>query len=134
MPAGTRGEEEGSSGLTVVYLARHGQTPLNESGVLRGLADPPLDDVGHHQAQRLGAALGARGLSAVVASPLLRARQTAQPAADRASLEVATDPCLVDRDYGQWTGSSRDAVAAQWGSVDRVPGVESRSAVADRAV
>lgn len=134
MPAGTSAGEGESSGLTLVYLARHGQTPLNESGVLRGVADPPLDEVGHHQAQRLGAALGARGLSAVVASPLLRARQTAQPVAERASLEVATDPCLVDRDYGQWTGSSRDAVVAQWGSVDHAPGVEPRSAVADRAV
>lgn len=123
-----------SSGLTLVYLARHGQTPLNESGVLRGLADPSLDETGHHQAQRLGAALGARGLSAVVASPLLRARQTAQPVAERASLEVAADPCLTDRDYGQWTGFSRDAVVAQWGSVDHAPGVEPRSAVADRAV
>jgi glucosyl-3-phosphoglycerate phosphatase len=134
MPAGTSARKGESSGLTLVYLARHGQTPLNESGVLRGLADPPLDEAGHHQAQRLGAALGARGLSAVVASPLLRARQTAQPVAKRASLEVATDPCLTDRDYGQWTGSSRNAVVAQWGSVDHAPGVEPRSVMADRAV
>ena len=47
---------------------------------------------------------------------------------------MATDQCLVDRDYGQWTGISRDAVVAQWGSVDRAPGVEPRSAVAGRAV
>lgn len=45
---------------TLVYLARHGQTPLNESDVLRGLADPPLDEVGCQQARRLGAALGPR--------------------------------------------------------------------------
>jgi probable phosphoglycerate mutase len=32
---------------TLVYLARHGQTALNESGVLRGLLDPPLDETGH---------------------------------------------------------------------------------------
>jgi broad specificity phosphatase PhoE len=30
----------------VVYLARHGQAPLNESDVLHGLADPPLDVLG----------------------------------------------------------------------------------------
>jgi broad specificity phosphatase PhoE len=42
----------------LVYLVRHGQTPLNESGVLRGLADPPLDETGRRQAERLGAALG----------------------------------------------------------------------------
>jgi broad specificity phosphatase PhoE len=121
-------------GRTVVYLARHGQTPLNESDVLRGLADPPLDEAGRNQARRLGAALGTRGLSGVVASPLLRARQTAQPAADRAGLDVVSDPCLIDRDYGEWTGISRASVVAAWGSVDRAPGVEPRSAVRDRAV
>ena len=108
----------GSVGRALVYLARHGQTPLNESDVLRGLADPPLDEVGQQQARRLGEALGCRGLLAVVASPLLRARQTAQPVADHAGLQVMTDPCLTDRDYGPWTGVSRKAVTARWGSVD----------------
>jgi broad specificity phosphatase PhoE len=115
----------GSLGRTLVYLvylARHGQTPLNESDVLRGLADPPLDEAGQQQARRLGAALGCRGLSAVMASPLLRARQTAQPIADRAGLHVVTDPCLTDRDYGPWTGVSRHEVTARWGPVDRAPG------------
>jgi glucosyl-3-phosphoglycerate phosphatase len=121
-------------GRTVVYLARHGRTALNESGALRGLADPPLDETGQRQARRLGMALGTRQLSGVIASPLLRARQTAQPIADRAGLEVVTDPCLLDRDYGQWTGRNRESVTAEWGSVDRAPGVEPRSMVRDRAV
>lgn len=134
MAAGNPAEAGGFAGRALVYLARHGQTPLNESGVLRGLTDPPLDEAGHDQARRLAAVLGARGLCAVIASPLLRARQTAQPVADRAGLEVGTDPCLVDRDYGRWTGVSRERVAAQWGSVDQAPGVEPRSVVRDRAV
>jgi broad specificity phosphatase PhoE len=126
--------DAGSFGRTLVYLVRHGQTPLNESGVLRGLADPALDETGHRQAERLGAALGPRGLAAVIASPLLRARQTAQPVAERARLEVAIDQCLLDRDYGPWTGISRESVTDQWGSVDRAPGVEPGPAVRDRAV
>ena len=134
MAAGASGGAGQSPDRTVVYLARHGQTRLNESGVLRGLADPPLDETGQDQARRLGAALGTRRLSAVVARPLLRARQTARPVADRAGLGVVTDSCLVDRDYGQWTGTSRERVVAEWGSVDRAPGVEPRSAVRDRAV
>ena len=119
---------------TLVYLVRHGQTPLNESGVLRGLLAPPLDDVGHQQARQLGAVLGSHGLSAVAASPLRRARETAQPVADRAGLEVATDRRLVDRDYGRWAGTSRESVAARWGSVDDAPGVEPLFVVRDRAV
>jgi len=101
---------------TLVYLARHGQTALNESGVLRGLLDPPLDETGRRQAADLGASLGPRQPSLVVASPLLRARETAHPVADHAGLTVTPDGCLLDRDYGQWAGTPRDAVVAQWGA------------------
>jgi broad specificity phosphatase PhoE len=126
--------DPGSFPRTVVYLVRHGQTPLNESGVLRGLADPALDETGRGQAQRLGAALGPKGLAAVFSSPLLRARQTAKPVGERAGLEVTVDQCLLDRDYGPWTGISRESVTDRWGSVDGAPGVEPRPAVRDRAV
>src|SRR5690348_6344815 len=119
---------------TLVYLARHGQTALNESGVLRGLLDPPLDETGWRQAANLGAALGPRQPSLVVASPLLRARETAQPVADHAGLTVTPDGYLLDRDYGQWAGTPKDTVVAQWGSVDAAPGVEPRSTVRSRAV
>jgi probable phosphoglycerate mutase len=119
---------------TLVYLVRHGKTPLNESGVLQGLLDPPLDEAGHQQARRLAAALGPQMPRAVVASPLLRATQTAQPIADGAGLKVATDERLLDRDYGQWTGTDREKVIAQWGSVDNAAGVEPPGAVRDRAV
>jgi glucosyl-3-phosphoglycerate phosphatase len=119
---------------TLVYLARHGQTALNELGVLRGLLDPPLDDTGRRQAALLGQVLGPRHPSLVAASPLRRARETAQPTADRAGLTVTTDRCFIDRDYGQWAGTPKATVAAQWGSVDAAPGVEPRPAVRDRAV
>jgi broad specificity phosphatase PhoE len=123
-----------SADRTVVYLARHGQTPLNESGALRGLADPPLDEAGREQARWLGIALGPRSPSLVVASPLRRATETAQPVADQAGLPVTTDQRLIDRDYGPWTGTDKESVAARWGSVDDAPGVEPQAAVRDRAV
>jgi len=113
-----------TAGRVRVYLARHGQTPLNESGVLRGLADPLLDETGREQASKLGMVLGPRNPSLVVASPLQRAVQTAQPVADQAGLTVVRDKCLVDRDYGRWTGAPKESVIAQWGSVDNAPGVE----------
>jgi broad specificity phosphatase PhoE len=119
---------------TLVYLARHGQTALNELGVLRGLLDPPLDETGQRQAALLGKALGSLRPALVVASPLLRARETAQPVADQAGLTVTAEPSLLDRDYGRWAGTPKDAVIAQWGSVDAAPGVEPRSAVRARAL
>jgi broad specificity phosphatase PhoE len=113
-----------AAGRVLVYLARHGQTPLNESGVLRGLADPSLDETGREQASRLGAVLGPRNPSLVVASPLQRAVQTAKAVADQARLTVVTDQRLTDRDYGRWTGAPTESVIARWGSVDNAPGVE----------
>jgi broad specificity phosphatase PhoE len=121
-------------GCTRVYLARHGETPLNASGVLRGLADPALDDIGREQARRLAAALATSNPSAVVASPLRRAVQTAQPVADQAGLDVVTDQRLIDRDYGPYTGVSKETVIARWGSVDEAPGVEANPTVRERAV
>jgi broad specificity phosphatase PhoE len=134
MAATTPGDAGDPADLTLVYLVRHGQTPLNAAGVLRGLLDPSLDETGRDQARRLGAALGPARPSAVVASPLRRARQTAQPVADRAGREVATDRRLIDRDYGQWAGRSRESVATQWGCVDDAPGVEPLPVVRDRAM
>jgi broad specificity phosphatase PhoE len=128
------GQTSDAADCTVVYLARHGQTLLNESGVLRGLADPALGEAGREQARRLGTALGPRSSSLVVASPLRRAIQTAQPVADRAGLPVTTDQRLVDRDYGPWTGASEESVVARWGSVDDAPGVEPQATVRERAV
>jgi glucosyl-3-phosphoglycerate phosphatase len=119
---------------TRVYLARHGRTELNESGVLRGLLDPPLDDEGHRQAKLLGQALGPRQPALVAASPLRRARQTAQPVAECAGRLVTVDPCLTDRDYGRWAGTPKETVVAMYGTVDAAPGVEPRSAIRDRAV
>ncbi|HWU48178.1 MAG TPA: histidine phosphatase family protein, partial [Humibacter sp.] len=37
-----------------LYLARHGQTVLNAEGRLRGLANPPLNEVGQAEAAALG--------------------------------------------------------------------------------
>jgi len=131
--AATPGEAARPAGRTLVFLVRHGQTPLNESGALPGDASA-LDEAGHQQARRLAAALGPQMPRAVGASPRLRARQTAQPVAGRAGLDVATDERLLDRDYGQWTGADRGKVVGQWGSADNAPGAEPPAAVRDRAV
>jgi broad specificity phosphatase PhoE len=110
MMAAGASADTGSFRHTVIYLVRHGQTPLNEADVLRGLADPALDETGRGQAERLGAALGSRELVAVVSS-----RETAQPVAERAGLEVTVDQSLLDRDYGPWTGVSQESVIERWG-------------------
>jgi len=122
-----------TSGTTRIYLARHGQTPLNAAGVLRGRLDPPLDEVGRQEAQWLANALGGRGIAVIVASPLRRAVDTAAAVAVRAGLSVETDVRLIDREYGRWAGMSKESVEAQWGSLDDAPEVEPVEEVRARA-
>jgi broad specificity phosphatase PhoE len=60
-----------------IFLVRHGRTPLNAAGVLRGRIDTPLDDVGQAEARALGDTFRGVGLGGVVSSPLVRAYDTA---------------------------------------------------------
>lgn len=122
-----------------LVLARHGQTGLNASGVLRGHLDPPLDDVGESEAAALGDALvswlAGRPVVALRSSPLRRAVQTAEAiaAALPAPPPVESEPGLIDRDYGRWAGHRLGEVEAECGSVDQADGVEGAGAVRDRA-
>jgi len=118
----------------VVYLVRHGRTPLNEAGVLRGRIDTPLDRVGRRQARSVAEVFADVRVSAVIASPLVRARDTAAAIAAATGLPVTVDDDLADRDYGSWAGSSQTAVEAQFGSLDAAPGVEAVDEFSRRVV
>jgi len=68
-----------------LLLVRHGESAGNLEGRLQGTVDSPLTPLGRAQAARLGAWLKARGLrwNAAYASPLARARDTAQILAEK---------------------------------------------------
>lgn len=107
-----------------IYLVRHGQTALNAEGRLRGLANPPLDEVGIREAHNLADALVGSLPVRVLSSPLGRTVHSAQIIADKAGVTNTPDARFTDRDYGPWTGEIKDDVIARFGSVDAAPGVE----------
>jgi probable phosphoglycerate mutase len=81
--------------------------------------------------------------SAIVASDLLRARATAEALGRLTGIDVATDPRLRERAFGQWEGLSFEEIldrwpveAAAWRRGQDVPdvGMETRSAAAGRFV
>ena len=117
-----------------LLLARHGRTALNAEGRLRGLADPPLDEVGVQEADRLAAALVGKGFTRVLSSPLDRAVRTAAIIAAASGVPHLVDDRFNDRDYGPWTGHLKSEVVAEFGSVDAAPGVEPRAAVLERVL
>ena len=129
---GSRSDSEGAQSL--VYLVRHGRTALNAAGALRGDIDVPLDEVGQDEATALAAALAAREPRSVISSPLRRALETAEAVARRAGLVTRVDHRLSDRRYGEWAGSSVQAIVARWGSLGSAPGVEPAADVRERAL
>ncbi|MFZ6027207.1 MAG: histidine phosphatase family protein [Chloroflexota bacterium] len=98
----------------LVTLLRHGESEGNLAGVIQGQMDLPLTPGGRRQAQALGERWKAQGVvfDWVIASPLLRARQTAEIVADALGLEVALDPVWIERGFGQGEGQSPDVLRA----------------------
>jgi probable phosphoglycerate mutase len=117
-----------------VYLIRHGRTELNADGRLRGRSDPPLDEVGRAEADRLAVLLAATRLAAVLTSPLQRAVQTATPLAERTNARLEPVAAFVDRDYGPWNGRPGAEVERRYGSLDPAPGVEAGLALERRVL
>ncbi len=84
-----------------LVLVRHGRTAWAHTGRHTGRTDVPLDDVGERQGAGIAALLAGRRFVAVLSSPLLRARRTAE----LAGLEVtAVDDDLQEWDYGGYEG------------------------------
>ncbi|MFJ9584588.1 bifunctional RNase H/acid phosphatase [Streptomyces acidicola] len=90
-----------------LVLLRHGETPLTPEKRFSGSggSDPALSDVGRYQAERVAAALAARGtIQAIVSSPLARCRETAGIVAARLGLQVGVDDGLRETGFGAWEG------------------------------
>jgi broad specificity phosphatase PhoE len=119
----------------VIVLVRHGPTEWSVSGRHTGTTDLPLTDDGRAAAASLGDRLGRYDFATVLASPLRRARETAEIAGfgDRAQLE----PDLREWDYGAYEGRKTVEIRKDrpgWNLWrDGVPDGETPDQVGDRA-
>jgi broad specificity phosphatase PhoE len=96
-----------------LYLIRHGATANNNARPprLQGQGiDAELCDEGREQARRTAVLLADVGLAAVYASPLLRARQTAEIIAAPHGLSVQFVHEIIEGDVGAWEGLAWDEV------------------------
>lgn len=90
---------------TRFLLLRHGQTALSLERRYSGRGNPPLTDLGREQAARAAKMLAAKGgITAVVTSPLGRARDTAEAAATALDVPVRVIDGLIETDFGDWEG------------------------------
>ncbi|WP_454759720.1 histidine phosphatase family protein [Caulobacter segnis] len=103
----------------MIYLCRHGQTFHNREGRMQGQTESDLTPLGRAQAAAMGDLLFdliQRDPPAdwrIVASPLRRARDTAETIGARLGLPVAFDDRLLEISVGDWSNRLRDEVKAE---------------------
>jgi broad specificity phosphatase PhoE len=129
--------------MTTILLVRHGETAWNRRRIFRGTRNVPLNENGRAQADLLGERLRSRRIDAAYSSPLGRALETAERALGCGELAIATEPRLIDFDYGDWTGIEEAEVSRRWPELFfawdaspesvRPPGGDTLGEVADRA-
>jgi probable phosphoglycerate mutase len=94
-----------------IYLVRHGETDWNRAQRLQGMIDTPLNRIGVAQAHQLADRFRALAVSAVMTSPLARARSTAHAIARGRHSALVVDPLLAEIDHGSWAGLAVPAIA-----------------------
>lgn len=107
----------------LLTLVRHGRTRANAGGLLQGHVDNELDEVGHDQAAGIGPALSRIApVGRIIASPLLRAQQTAAAISAHVGVGVETDRLWIELDYGDYDGQPMSSVPAEvWARWRRDP-------------
>jgi probable phosphoglycerate mutase len=89
---------------TRLCLIRHGETDWNADRRIQGHTDIPLNATGRAQALAMAYTAAHQRFAAIYSSDLARARETAEPLAQREGETVRTLPALRERHYGCFQG------------------------------
>ncbi|MFW0837402.1 MAG: class I tRNA ligase family protein [Candidatus Komeilibacteria bacterium] len=92
--------------ITQVAITRHGLTDWNKDGIVQGQSNVPLDEQSIEQIYDFADKIKQHGYTAIVSSPLQRARQTAEIIAEKLKLPVVIEPLVRERDYGVFEGKA----------------------------
>lgn len=96
-------------------MVRHGSTAHSVEGRFSGRNELPLDDRGRRQAHAIARHITGLGpVDAVISSPLLRARETAQAIIDRVGGEMEIHDDLIETEFGEWEGLTIEDVHLKW--------------------
>ena len=89
------------------YYLRHGETEANAAGTIAGSLDVELTKLGRDQARIAARRLADAPITGIYASPLRRARETAQPIAEALDLPVTILDEIAERNWGDLEGMPR---------------------------
>lgn len=119
---------------TIVGLLRHGQTDWNVNFLLQGVTDVPMNQVGIEQVRKASLALNPEDWDLILTSPLTRARHTAEIVNEVLGFDnVIEHEMLIERSFGEAEGLSYDQWREKYGSLDVIPGGESRTDLETRS-
>ena len=95
-----------------LILVRHGESLGNRERIFAANpADLPLTELGYQQAREVAEQIAALfQAELIVASPYLRARETARVIAERLKLPLEIEPALYERDVGSLKGQPYDSL------------------------
>lgn len=110
---------------TILGLLRHGQTDWNIDLRLQGSTDIPLNETGKEQARQAALALNPEDWDLIIASPLSRARDTAEIIAQELSMNVVIVPELIERSFGAAEGLDHASWRKLYESHVPIEGLES---------
>ena len=99
-------------GIFDIIFLRHGESVGNAKSRWQGQADFALTDKGREQAQALADRWRSEGMQFdhILASPLKRAKETADIIAEASNLSVETDPIWMERNIGEIAGMTGEEV------------------------
>jgi len=100
--------------ITRLLLVRHGATSATEEGRFSGSSGAELSEDGRRQAACLGVRLSKESITAIYASPLSRALDTARIIGSRCGLEPIVRDGLREIGHGHWEGMKRADVEREF--------------------
>lgn len=118
-----------------LFLIRHGET-VSSRKTYAGRSDVALNSHGRSQAQIIAQHLANQPISHILSSPLSRAVDTARPLALVRDLNPAVEPLLMEFDFGDYEGRSKQSLGLTLRKTHAyvpVPGGESLIDVWNRA-
>jgi probable phosphoglycerate mutase len=122
--------------VTLITLVRHGQTDWNLEGRIQGSTDIPLNDTGRAQARDAARRLAGTPFDHVYASPLSRARETAEIIASELGLPAPLITVgMREHEFGDAEGMLWDQYVERFRARrEDVPGAETVEALTARAL
>jgi broad specificity phosphatase PhoE len=110
---------------TILGLLRHGQTDWNIDLRLQGSTDIPLNDTGRAQALQAAGVLNRKDWDVIIASPLSRAKDTADIVAKELGMNIVIVPELIERSFGVAEGLDHASWRKMYESHAVIEGLES---------